>query len=331
VPVPVLDLNDTAAVADFILREVGLLPASQPVPVSAPPSIRTGGDAAFDTVLIVDWSAKAAPSPEKPSADAIWIGICRAGHQESKYFRTRKQAEEAIVDLLDVEGAAGRRVLAGFDFPFGYPVGFAERLTGQASARSVWGWLASHVTDDTRNGTNRLAVGGQINALFAPDRGPFWGRPAGQPIANLPFKKDVDYAAIGISERRLIEQHLRGAKSTFQLMGAGSVGSQALTGLPMIHRLQQRNRSAVWPFDDIAHATLVLAEVYPSILNLAVLRDRPAVKDEAQVRLLANALWNLAHKGQLAQLFTVPNTAKEEGWILGAGHAALLEDALRWS
>ena len=36
-----------------------------------------------------------------------------------------------LADHLADERAAGRRVLAGFDFPFGYPRGFAAALTGQ--------------------------------------------------------------------------------------------------------------------------------------------------------------------------------------------------------
>lgn len=284
----------------------------------------------FDSVIIVDWSAKATPSPERPSKDAIWIGICRAGHRHSQYCRTRLAAEAVLINLLVQERAAGRRVLAGFDFPFGYPAGFATRITGQANARAVWAWLARHITDDARNATNRLAVGGQMNALFHPLQGPFWGRPATQVIPHLPFKKDVDYAAIGLSERRVIETHLRGAKPTFQLMGAGSVGSQALTGLPMIHRLRQRPGTAVWPFETIDGASVVLAEVYPSILAPVVARDPAPIKDEAQVRLLAHALWHVAANGQFAPLLNVPDVAQEEGWILGAGHAALLEQALTW-
>jgi molybdopterin-guanine dinucleotide biosynthesis adapter protein len=285
----------------------------------------------FDTVLIVDWSAKASPSPAKPSKDAIWIGVRREGHAESQYFRTRQAAEAGLVLLLDAERRAGRRVLAGFDFPMGYPTGFAGRVTGQADPRLLWAWLACRITDDDRNTTNRLHIGAQINALFQPLAGPFWGRPKGQDIPHLPFTKAVDYPALGLSERRAIEQQVAGAKSVFQLMGAGSVGSQALTGLPMIHRLQQRPDTQVWPFDAPGDAALVLAEVYPSILKDAVARDPAAIKDEAQVRLLAHALWALAQHGQLPQLFVVPAIARKEGWILGAEHAALLAQALTWS
>ncbi len=322
VAVPVLDLNDTGKVADFVLAEVGLIRRSA--------ALSVGTTDAFDTVVIVDWSAKAVPSPVRDSKDAIWIGICRTQRCESLYFRTRVAAEAHLVHLFDAERAAGRRVLAGFDFPMGYPLGFAERLTGSTNPRAVWGWLAKTITDNDRNATNRLHVGGRINAIFHPQRGPFWGRPATHDVPLLPFTKDVDYNAIGLSERRAIENLLTGAKPVWQLMGAGAVGSQALTGLPMIHRLQRRHDCRVWPFDQSIASPLVLAEVYPSIIRAAVARDPADIKDEAQVRLLARALFALARAGRLAPLFDVPEIARQEGWILGAGHADLLEAALTW-
>jgi hypothetical protein len=47
----------------------------------------------FDTVVMVDWSAASAPSPAKPSADAIWIGVVRDGAaEEPAYMQTRAKA-----------------------------------------------------------------------------------------------------------------------------------------------------------------------------------------------------------------------------------------------
>jgi hypothetical protein len=48
------------------------------------------------------------------------------------------------------------------------------------------------------------------------------------------------------------------------------------------------------------------------------------------VKLLARALWRLSQRGVLAPLLDTPDIAREEGWILGAGHAPMLADALTW-
>ena len=307
--VPVLDLNDTEAVAQFILSETGLT-HTQP----------------FDTVAIVDWSAAAAPSPQNPSKDAIWVGVARASGVTTTYHRTRHAAETFLISLLDAEAAAGRRVLLGFDFPMGYPQGFAAHLTGQPRAQAVWHWLDRHITDMASNANNRFAVADQINALFhAP--GPFWGRPDSAAHQHLPPTKAVNYATLGLAERRRVEGLIPSAQPVWKLYTTGSVGSQSLMGLPLIHRLSQRPGAHVWPFDTPS-APLVLAEVYPSLLSVAVKSDPAPIKDEAQVRLLAKALFALSQANALSPLFVTPPEAAEEGWILGVGHQDALLRAL---
>jgi molybdopterin-guanine dinucleotide biosynthesis adapter protein len=287
--------------------------------------------ARFDTVIVVDWSAANVPSPAKASADAIWIGVARAGGCEVGYHRTRAAAELALVAVLDAEASAGRRVLAGFDFPLSYPQGFSGRLTGKAGPRGVWDWLEAHLIDGPDNRNNRFELAAGINARFG-GAGPFWGRPAGLDLPTLPERKLVDYAGLGLTERRQIELAVPRAQSVWKLYTTGSVGSQSLTGLPMIARLARRAGCAVWPFDEV-DAPLVLTEVYLSLLarDVALAAAQGEIKDAAQVRLLAQALWALSARGDFGALLDVPQGAAqtEEGWILGAGHAARLEGALR--
>lgn len=309
-PVPVLDLNDTAAVADFILAETGL---------AAP---------AFDGVMVVDWSATHGPSPARPSADAIWIGQADAKGETALYFRSRAEAEAHIRASIDRAAAEGRRLLIGFDFPMAYPAGFAARLTGQPDPRAVWRWLAGRITDEG-NRNNRFAVADDINAIIArgPAPGPFWGRPAGLALPHLPPRKLADYPALGLAERRAVETRVPRAQPVWKLYTTGSVGSQALMGLPMIHRLSQRPDVSVWPFDPQPGRSAVLAEVYPSLLAPLVARA-PGIRDRAQVVLLARALWRLSHLGELARIMQdINDIGTEEGWILGAGHEGPLQAA----
>jgi molybdopterin-guanine dinucleotide biosynthesis adapter protein len=282
-------------------------------------------DARFDTVAIVDWSATNGPSPAKPTADAIWIGTARVTGTEAQYVRTRAEAEAHLAALMEAETRAGRRLLIGFDFPMGYPAGFAARLTGQPDPRAVWRWLADHITDDG-NRNNRFHVAAAINARLGG--GPFWGRPSSLPLAHLPERKTVDYTALALPERRAVERTVPRAQPVWKLFTTGSVGSQALMGLPMIHRLSQHPGTAVWPFDPLIGAQAVLAEVYPSLLASLVLQQE-GIKDRAQVLLLARALHTLSAQGRLGPLLTdIPDSA-EEGWILGAGHEAALVSAAK--
>jgi len=132
---------------------------------------------AFDTVVVVDWSAASTLAPVTPAPNAIWIGVTRDGEPaEPVYCRGRAEAESAVSDLFRAEAADGRRVLAGFDFPFAYPAGFSRKVAGTDDPLRMWSWLGARVKDNARNANNRFDVAEKINRQFrAP--GPFWGRP----------------------------------------------------------------------------------------------------------------------------------------------------------
>ena len=119
----------------------------------------------FDTHIIVDWSARSRPSPRKPTKDAIWWAVARGGAVvRIEYVRTRQAAIQNLIEFIAAELSAGRRVLAGFDFPFGYPAGVARQLAGRASAFALWGWLAARIEDGSDNTNNRYAVATEINS-----------------------------------------------------------------------------------------------------------------------------------------------------------------------
>ncbi|PWR01738.1 molybdopterin molybdenumtransferase MoeA [Meridianimarinicoccus roseus] len=289
----------------------------------------------FDRIVVVDWSARSAPSPVRPAADAIWIAEAGAdGSLSTAYHRTRSAAMAALTARLAACRAVGERVLAGFDFPFGYPAGFARAVTGGDDPLALWDALADRIVDGPDNANNRFEVAAALNALL-PGTGPFWGRPVRPDVPGLPARGTARQGH-GLPERRAVEVRLRTAQPCWKLYTTGSVGSQALLGLPHLARLRARFGAdlAVWPFQS-ADAALVLAEVYPSLLNEAVRAElatatAPPVKDAAQVRVLARALMTAQRDGTLAAMLdAVPDgpPQREEGWILGAGAEASLRAA----
>lgn len=288
----------------------------------------------FDRVIVADWSAANMPTSPTNLANSIWLGCHDAEGGAEWHHRTRATAESQLITLIDTAQAAGQRLLIGCDFAFAYPKGFAARLIGKPDPRGLWRWLDDAITDHPTNKNNRFDVAAQINAAFPEGPGPFWSHPINQHYGGLPFKKlGIDYAALGIAEFRAAEAAAKGAKSPFMLFNPGSVGSQSLLGLPMIHRLAARPGVAVWPFDDITDAPIVLAEVYPSLIAGPVAIEANGFtcsRDQAQVRLLSRALWRLSLAERLSPLLRAPPIAAEEGWILGANDPALLAEALTW-
>ena len=276
----------------------------------------------FDTVIMVDWSG-GNDRGATPKQDAIWTCVGRADHTEPPiYHRNRQTAETYLRDTLGAELAAGHRTIAAFDLCFAYPAGFAEKLIGSDDPLALWDWFAAHVTD-APDANNRFALAGQINTQF-PGIGPFWGN--GRPHHDVPHlpRKGLARTDHGLPEHRATDRAAPGAFSPWQLSGAGAVGGQVIMGLPALSRLRHHFGAAlsVWPFQS-PDTPLVLAETYFSLLPATRLTDHP-IRDAAQVALYARAFAALTPDQWHTVLDVAPTT---EGWVLGLGHAPLLEKA----
>lgn len=278
----------------------------------------------FDTFLMVDWSG-GNDRGATPKKDAIWVCAARNGIADTPvYLRNRTAAEAWITDFIATERDAGRRILAGFDFAFGYPAGFGEKLTGSTDPFAIWDWFAARVKD-TPDANNRFDLAGQINALF-PGVGPFWGNGLQRDIPDLP-RKGLDRTGHGMDEKREAERHAKSAFPVWQLSGAGAVGSQVIMGLPVLSRLRTRFQTdlRVWPFEPLDQP-IAIVEIWPSLIAKAVAATQPAdrIKDAHQVWLLAKTLSGLL-PDTLDALLDVPINA--EGSILGLNHVDLLTQA----
>ena len=275
----------------------------------------------FDSFLVVDWSAASKRAPERPSKDAIWFALVTEGEpRKPVYCRGRIEAEARIAGIFARERQAGRRLLAAFDFPFGYPRGFARRITGSDDPLVLWDWLAARIEDSRTGANNRFDVAEEMNAVF-DGPGPLWGKTHKDRWPGIPYDKTgIVYAQV--PEKRTCDRVARTSSSCFQLCYNPTVGSQVLMGLPMLSRLRRLDGVAVWPFEDWRDAPVVLAEIWPGVIERAVKRakDQGGIRDAHQVRVLARALSRLP-ASRLARMMTdLPPEASEEAWVLGAGH-----------
>jgi aromatic ring-opening dioxygenase LigB subunit len=290
--------------------------------------VRATRPRAFDAYVAVDWSAESKP---KLGRDSVWVAERVDGRTEARNVATRAAATDVLLELLTMHVAAGRRVLIGFDFPYGYPVGFADRAFpghGPPWLR-VWTGLDELVSDDARNANNRYEVAAALNRrVGAP--GPFWGCPSALATdALLPTKRVFPHA--GLEELRAVERRMRGLQPVWKLAYPASVGSQALLGIPRLRRLRfaadLERVSAVWPFETdfrLPHGPQVVhAEIWPGTVP-----ELPSgrVRDEAQVRAVVGTWADADDAGQLGRWFERPDglddaaaaaAEREEGWILG--------------
>ena len=108
----------------------------------------------FDTFAMVDWSAAAVP---RKGRDSIWICWHAPDGERLENPPTRHAAKMLLGEWLAAALSRGERVLLGFDFPFGYPAGFAARL-GLAGPpwRAVWDEIGRLIEDFEENRNNRF-------------------------------------------------------------------------------------------------------------------------------------------------------------------------------
>ena len=295
----------------------------------------------FSAYVIVDWSAAAKPAT---GADSVWIGVLKRDVRfrmsfESHNPATRQEAEKVLASILDDLKKRGERALLGFDFPLGFPRGFADalKLVGEAPWRAVWDQIDKMVKDKADNTNNRFGVGSELNRRITGGPFPFWGCPPKDALTTLQPKRTRAHGPGDLPEFRHADLAAKGAASIWKLYYNGSVGGQALLGIPAIKRLKTARGDAVrvWPFEtgfkalteaDLEGVEAVVAEVYPSLLKIKAAPGE--VKDLVQVRETAEHFARLDEVGKLAEQFAptadmdpavVVDAEREEGWILGAG------------
>ena len=232
----------------------------------------------FDAYLMVDWSASSRPAT---GADSIWYCLmARTGTRlhvaalENPSTRVRAIAE--IRQILCGLARQERTVLVGFDFPFGYPAGFADalRLECDRPWDGVWRELVRSIVDRADNSNNRFDVAGELNRRVSGACGPFWGCPRNRECTTLSSTKGPGGH---LAERRLTD--VGNMQPIWKLYGNGSVGSQALVGIPHVAALRNHpglaTVSRVWPFEtglvrlpnrEDRDCLIVLAEIYPSLV-----------------------------------------------------------------
>ena len=244
-------------------------------------------------VVAVDWSGRARGAERYRWAAEVVDG-------ELVALRDRWTVD-GLVDHLVALVEADDGLAVGLDFSFSLPAWFLDEL-GVADGPSLWEVTAEQ--------------GERWLRECAP---PFWGRP-GRPRPPQPQLRETEAAVVGVGGVR--------PKSTFQIGGAGSVGTASLRGMALLTRLRAAG-FAVWPFD--APAWPVVLEVWPRSFTGPVVKHRPAARaayvaarglpaavavteDAFDAAVTAVGMWSA--RAELAALPTVTDpVARREGLI----------------
>jgi hypothetical protein len=194
------------------------------------------------SVVAVDWSGRRAGERRH-----LWTAEAHDGALlRLEAGRTRAE----VIDELVARANESPGVVVGFDFSFSLPKWFL-RERGYDDARALW---------------DAATVDGE--RWLRECEPPFWGL-TGRRRPELPAhlrRTEAEVAAVGAIR----------PKSTFQVGGAGSVGTGSVRGFPALARLQDAGYT-IWPFDTPARAP-VAVEIWPRTFTGAV------VKSDARAR-----------------------------------------------
>lgn len=178
-------------------------------------------------IVAVDWSGKL-----QGAAEFIWLADVLDGKLVSlENGRSREQLIEAVIAIAKREPDT----VVGLDFAFSFPEWWCGRQ-GWRHVREVW--------------TAMAADGERLLDSCEP---PFWGRPD----KRNPLPIDRRYRATELDDAP-------GAKSVFQIGGAGAVGTGSVRGMMHLLTLAEQGFD-VWPFGPRGWPRAV--EIYPRVLT----------------------------------------------------------------
>lgn len=193
-------------------------------------------------VFAVDWSGR-----KKYASKHIWLAEATGG--QIVCLESGRSREELICHLIKM-GRADPNLVVGLDFAFSMPEWYVKHCCAE-TAGEFWHVVAC-------DGENWLA-----NCDW-----PFWGRP-GKP-------RHTDCEPLRQTEKTVLAKFGARAFSTFQIGGAGAVGTGSLRGMPFLQELANAGWS-IWPFTATGFPMAV--EIYPRLLTGAIRKSCKACRE----------------------------------------------------
>ncbi|NMW30832.1 hypothetical protein HKD42_02010 [Altererythrobacter sp. RZ02] len=230
----------------------------------------------FDHFCAIDWSGAAGP---RQKGIAIAIAAGGAGNTapvlvKSDAAWSRTQVLAFIRDTLPANTLIGLDL--GIALPFAdcgaYFPGWAET---PANARALWALIDQICTNDPN-----LEAGSFVDH---PDLSRYFRRHGGREgdLFHTPGANDKR-GRFRLTELAQQQQQCK-PYSNFNLVGAAQVGKSSLTGMRMLHQLN--DAIPVWPIDPLPESGSVITEIYTGLAAIEAGRPpgRTKVRDYAQL------------------------------------------------
>jgi hypothetical protein len=203
----------------------------------------------FAHYVAIDWSG--AVGIRQPG---IAVAICANGHAAPELVRTghiwsRGDVLDWLVHQLPGNTLVGLDLSAAFAFADcgAYFPGWQE---SPSDARALWALVDIIAAGDDNLGASSFVDHAEASRHFRRHGG---------------RTGDLFAGTAGRLRRTEISQRNQGLNpySNFNLVGAAQVGKSSLTGMRLLHRLD--NLIPVWPFDPMGASGSVITEIYTSL------------------------------------------------------------------
>ncbi|NVJ97368.1 MAG: hypothetical protein HWE25_04395 [Alphaproteobacteria bacterium] len=170
---------------------------------------------------------------------------------------------------------SGERALVGIDSSFGMPfLDEGSYLAGTDlpdDVKSLWAHVAG----------------------LCPEDGDFYGGPFVDAYAEHYLRTDYrgrHYSRrMRVPEQLAVESGAGPCESVFHLIGPSQVGMSGLSTMAALHHLDAHGNVAIWPFDDVSDARVVIVEIYAAAFA-ALGGHRGKIRDRDTLKSILNAL-----------------------------------------
>jgi hypothetical protein len=293
----------------------------------------------FDRFIGIDWSGAAGEYQA-----GIQVAEANKDTKRLQLVRSPRGSHWSRQSVLDfITSETDQRTLVGFDFAFSLPwnrdlESLPVCFSGLEGARQLWTLI-----DDFCNDMPFLHAGPIWQSQESPFRPfiKFWSRAS---------EYQGDLFNGGQLRRTEIAAKASGLrpKSVYRLAGH-QVGAGSFAGMRLLNRIAQAQSTgvAIWPFDEIETANVVVAEIYPAAFYRLANYSRPSPRqveagahqaiaadvfkffearyderipdsiDAIDALTSAAAMMRLAQSPGLLAPFDDPDVSCNEGWIFG--------------
>lgn len=198
------------------------------------------------------------------------VAVCEAGESAPQLVSppggASNWSRQACADWISGGLGLGpsAHALIGIDAAFGYPydqqLGYLRGDSKSDTAPNLWSEIAN--------------VCAEAEDLFG---GPFVERHprhyrfqrynASRKAFDTVVDNEYFEPLLRTPEKICIDDKYGPCESVFNLIGASQVGKSALSTMIMLNQFKARPDIAIWPFDDVAGAPIVLVEIYAAIFS----------------------------------------------------------------